>query len=125
MAGRGRRTRPPAFRSADLDYMAGQKKPGPKAGVPPKAGVTKPPAAETIDGKVDEPKKKKSTSPFEFARQVRSELSKVTWTSRNETLISTIMVLIMVVIMAIFFLGVDAVLRFGVCSVLPIECASR
>ncbi len=99
--------------------MAGEKKPGPKAGAP------KAPTAEMIDGKAEEPKKKKSTSPMDFLRQVRSELSKVTWTSRNETLISTIMVLIMVTIMAIFFIGVDAVLRFGVCSVLPIECAPR
>ena len=37
------------------------------------------------------------TNPFTFLQQVRSETSKVTWPSRRETVISTIMVLIMVV----------------------------
>ena len=79
---------------------------------------------KTIEGKVDEqPKKKKRTNPLTFLQQVRSEGSKVTWTSRNETMVSTIMVLIMVVIMAIFFFGVDQFLRWGVCTGLPINCA--
>lgn len=79
---------------------------------------------QTIEGKADEPKKKQ-TNPFEFGQQVLSEGSKVTWTTRNETLISTVMVLIMVAIMAVFFLGVDGVLRYAVCNILPIECAAR
>ncbi len=87
---------------------------------------TKPDGAKTIDGKADEQtKKKKNTSPFQFIQQVRAEASKVTWTSRNETMVSTIMVLIMVVIMALFFFGVDQFLRFAVCNVLPIECVAR
>jgi preprotein translocase subunit SecE len=44
----------------------------------------------------------------------------VTWTTRNETMISTVMVLIMVAIMAVFFLLVDQVLRFGVTSILSL-----
>lgn len=81
--------------------------------------------APVIEGKADEvKKKKKSTSPLEFFQQVRSEGAKVTWTSRSETMVSTIMVLIMVVIMAIFFFVVDQVLRWGVCTVLPIECVA-
>lgn len=72
---------------------------------------------------MDEPKKK-SVSPFEFGQQVIAEGSKVTWTTRNETLISTIMVLIMVAIMAAFFFVVDMGLRAAVCNVLPIECVS-
>ncbi len=75
-----------------------------------------------IDGKATEVKKKKRTNPLEFLQQVRNEGAKVTWTSRNETMISTMMVLIMVVIMAIFFFIVDQILRFGVCSILPIDC---
>ena len=77
-----------------------------------------------IEGKADEVKKKKRTNPLEFLQQVRNEASKVTWTSRNETMVSTIMVLIMVAIMALFFFGVDQVLRFGVCTLLPVECVS-
>ena len=80
--------------------------------------------APVIEGKPNEPKKKKSTSPVEFFQQVRNEGAKVTWTSRNETMVSTIMVLIMVAIMSIFFFLVDQTLRFGICSLLPIQCVS-
>lgn len=80
--------------------------------------------APVIEGKATEAKKKKKTSPLEFIQQVRNEAAKVTWTSRNETVVSTVMVLIMVAIMALFFFGVDQVLRFTVCNVLPIECVA-
>lgn len=81
--------------------------------------------AQVIEGKAaDAAKKKKKVSPLAFLQQVRNEAQKVTWTSRNETMVSTIMVLIMVAIMAVFFFGVDQVLRYGICSGLPIECAS-
>ena len=49
-------------------------------------------------------------SPGEFVRQVRQETSKVTWPSRKETISSTVMVFIMVVLVALFFFGVDLVL---------------
>ena len=81
--------------------------------------------APVIEGKAtDAAKKKKKTNPLEFMQQVRNEAAKVTWTSRNETMVSTIMVLIMVAIMALFFFGVDQFLRFAVCNVLPIECVA-
>jgi preprotein translocase subunit SecE len=53
-------------------------------------------------------------TPIEFLRQVRQEVSKVTWPSRKETITSTIMVIIMVVFMALFFLMVDQVLSIGI-----------
>ncbi len=81
--------------------------------------------AQVIEGKAaDAAKKKKKTSPLAFMQQVRNEASKVTWTSRNETMVSTIMVLIMVAIMAVFFFAVDQSLRFGICNFLPINCVS-
>jgi preprotein translocase subunit SecE len=58
------------------------------------------------------------TSPVDFLRQVRQEVTKVTWPSRKETIISTIMVFVMVVIMAIFFFLVDQVLSLGVRAIL-------
>jgi len=58
------------------------------------------------------------TKPIEFLRQVRQEVSKVTWPSRRETITSTIMVIIMVVFMALFFFLVDQVLSLGVRAVL-------
>ncbi len=50
------------------------------------------------------------TNPGEFVRQVRQEVSKVTWPTRKEAVITTVMVFIMVFIMAIFFLGIDKIL---------------
>jgi preprotein translocase subunit SecE len=56
----------------------------------------------------------KTTNPFVFLQQVRQETSKVTWPSRRETTISTIMVLIFAVIAALFFFAADQILAFGV-----------
>lgn len=42
-------------------------------------------------------------------REVRSEVGKVVWPTRAETVQTAIMVLIMTTILAIFFLGVDSV----------------
>lgn len=50
---------------------------------------------------------------FEFIQQVRNETSKVTWPTRRETIVTTIMVFIMSVAAAIFFLLVDMVIRWG------------
>jgi preprotein translocase subunit SecE len=52
------------------------------------------------------------TNPLTFFQQVRQEVSKVTWPSRKETLVTTIMVFIMVTLAALFFLAVDAVLSW-------------
>jgi preprotein translocase subunit SecE len=49
-------------------------------------------------------------SPGEFVRQVRQETAKVTWPTRRETMVTTVMVLIMTTILSLFFLGVDQVL---------------
>jgi preprotein translocase subunit SecE len=40
-------------------------------------------------------------------QQVRSEVSKVTWPSRKETIVTTLMVLVMVVVASVFFLVAD------------------
>ena len=51
---------------------------------------------------------KKRTSIPQFIGQVRAEARKIVWPSRKETWITSVMVLIMVVIAAIFFFVVDA-----------------
>lgn len=51
--------------------------------------------------------KKKSTSPGEFVRQVRSETAKVVWPTREETIRTAIFVFILVFILSLFFLAVD------------------
>jgi preprotein translocase subunit SecE len=58
------------------------------------------------------------TNPIEFLQQVRTEVSKVTWPTRKETMITTGMVMVMVFLAAIFFLGVDYVLSFFVRGIL-------
>jgi preprotein translocase subunit SecE len=58
------------------------------------------------------------TNPFEFLQQVRAEGSKVTWPSRKETMITTAMVFVMVILASLFFLIVDQVLRWGVSLIL-------
>jgi preprotein translocase subunit SecE len=45
--------------------------------------------------------------PFKFAQQVRQEIVKVTWPSRQETIVTTIMVFMMVALTATFFALVD------------------
>lgn len=61
------------------------------------------------------------TNPFTFIQQVRSEIAKVVWPTRNETLISTIMVLIMVILASLFFLAADQVIQFFVGFMLSIR----
>jgi preprotein translocase subunit SecE len=54
------------------------------------------------------------TSPVEFFQQVRQEVSRVTWPSRKETVVTTAMVFVMVFIAAAFFFVVDQVFSAGV-----------
>ena len=49
------------------------------------------------------------TSPMEFFRQVRSETAKVSWPSREETVRTAIFVFILMMILSVFFLGVDSI----------------
>tara|TARA_Y100000589_G_scaffold202166_1_gene190751 strand:+ start:114 stop:311 length:198 start_codon:yes stop_codon:yes gene_type:complete len=53
-------------------------------------------------------------NPAQFVRQVRQEVAKVSWPSRKETGIGTLMVFIMVFLAAIFFFVVDFGLSWGV-----------
>ena len=52
-----------------------------------------------------------ATSPFKFLQEVREETEKVTWPSRRETLVTTVMVFIMVAVASVFFLVVDLFAR--------------
>ncbi|KQZ91450.1 preprotein translocase subunit SecE [Mesorhizobium sp. Root157] len=62
----------------------------------------------------------KTLNPFVFLQQVRSETAKVTWPTRRETLISTIMVLIFSVLTMVFFFAADQLMGFGVELILGI-----
>jgi len=54
------------------------------------------------------------TSPADFIKQVRQEANKVTWPTRKETLVTSAMVFVMVVLAGLFFLVVDQVLSVAV-----------
>lgn len=54
------------------------------------------------------------TNPFEFMQQVRQEANKVTWPTRKEVGISTMMVAIFMVVAGIFFFLADTVIRWGI-----------
>ena len=60
-------------------------------------------------------------NPIKFLQEVRQEVGKVTWPTRQETLISTVMVLVMVVAASIFFLASDQIIAFIVQWVLKIR----
>ena len=59
-------------------------------------------------------------NPAQFVRQVRQEVAKVSWPSRKETGIGTLMVFIMVFLAAIFFFVVDLGLSWGVQLILSL-----
>jgi preprotein translocase subunit SecE len=60
-------------------------------------------------------------SPFKFLQEVRSETAKVTWPSRRETTITTIMVFVMVALASVFFFAADQVIRVFVTFLLGIH----
>ena len=49
-------------------------------------------------------------SPAQFVRQVRQEISRISWANRRDTSLATLTVFIMATIAAVFFLLVDLVL---------------
>ncbi len=58
------------------------------------------------------------TNPFQFIQQVRAEVSKVVWPTRREVMLTTLMVLVMATLTAIFFSLVDLLIRSGLNVVL-------
>jgi preprotein translocase subunit SecE len=86
-------------------------------GTSPSKGA-KPPAKAGAAAAPETPKK-----PFnviQFARDVRAEARKVTWTSRQETWITSVMVFIMVILTAAFFVIVDTLLGHGMQAILKL-----
>tara|TARA_Y100001933_G_scaffold213777_1_gene219532 strand:- start:95 stop:322 length:228 start_codon:yes stop_codon:yes gene_type:complete len=61
-----------------------------------------------------------TTNPFQFIQQVRSEVSKITWPTRREVLLTTVMVFVMSAIAALIFALVDLLIRSGIQSVLNV-----
>ena len=59
-------------------------------------------------------------SPFKFMQEVRAEGQKVTWPTRKETTVTTIMVFVMVAIASVFFLLADQMIRIAVSFILGV-----
>ena len=70
-------------------------------------------------GVADAPKKK--TSLGQFAKEVRAEARKITWTSRKETWITSVMVAIMVLLAALFFWIVNTLISLGITQILKLS----
>lgn len=64
--------------------------------------------------------KKRKTSIPEFVNQVRTETSKVVWPTREETIRTAIFVFIFMVILSLFFFGIDSLFNFVVNSLLSL-----
>jgi len=116
----GRREGDP--RKTSLKKAAMAKKPGsnPQA-IRNRAAKTA--AAMNAPAAVAQAQPKKKTSISQFAREVRAEARKITWTTGKETWITSVMVGIMVVLAAVFFAVVDSGLQFGVTQILKLATA--
>jgi preprotein translocase subunit SecE len=62
----------------------------------------------------------KTSNPFVFLQQVRSETAKVTWPTRRETMVSTAMVMVFACLAALFFFAADQVMAFAIELILGI-----
>ncbi len=60
------------------------------------------------------------TNPAQFMREVRQEVSKVTWPSRKETGVTTAMVFVMSVVAALFFFFTDKIIAWVIQLILGI-----
>jgi preprotein translocase subunit SecE len=58
--------------------------------------------------------------PIKYIQEIKTEISKVTWPTKRETSVTSIMVLIFVFIAAIFFLISDRILSWVVSLILGI-----
>lgn len=60
-------------------------------------------------------------NPAQFVAQVRAEAAKVVWPTRKEAGLTTLMVFVMAVLVAIFFFFVDQILAVGIDALLNLN----
>lgn len=58
------------------------------------------------------------TNPLQFIQQVRAEVSKITWPTRREVMLTTAMVFVLASLTALFFSLVDLGIRSALTGVL-------
>jgi preprotein translocase subunit SecE len=61
---------------------------------------------------------KRKTSMSEFVNQVRAETAKIVWPTREETVRTAIFVFIFMVILSVFFLGIDTLFGMAVTALI-------
>ena len=59
-----------------------------------------------------------TTNPLQFIQQVRTEVAKVVWPTKREVMLTTVMVLILAALTAVFFAIVDILIRGGLQQIL-------
>ncbi len=57
-------------------------------------------------------------SPGEFFRQVKAETARVVWPTNRETMMTTVMVVIMTTMLGLFFFGLDSFFSWVVKTIL-------
>jgi len=62
----------------------------------------------------------KKTNPAQFVRQVRQEMSKVTWADKKDTFISSVIVIVLIILFSIFFLLTDQIWSFVIKKIIQI-----
>jgi preprotein translocase subunit SecE len=55
-----------------------------------------------------------AVDPARFVREVRTEMARVTWPTRKETMVTTGLVFAMVALAAMFFFLVDQIIGIGI-----------
>ena len=59
-----------------------------------------------------------TTNPVQFIQQTRAEIAKISWPSRREVLLTTVMVFLLATVAATFFFLVDLLIRTGLTELL-------
>ena len=73
------------------------------------AGIDRRSSPQTATKRAAVQEKKKRTSPMQFLREVRLELRKVDWPTRQELTTSSTVVLVTITVLTAFVFGVDYV----------------
>ena len=60
------------------------------------------------------------SNPLQFLLDVRQEAGKVTWPNRRETVITTVLVVLMCVFASLFLFGVDQAIHLAITTILNI-----
>ncbi|MED5531139.1 MAG: preprotein translocase subunit SecE [Pseudomonadota bacterium] len=59
-------------------------------------------------------------NPLKYVQQVRSEVSRIVWPTRKETMTTTLMVFVMSAIVALFFFIIDTITSNGLDIILKL-----